>query len=318
MATAKTYFKLGLFTILGLAALIGTAFALGVASMSGATLTYHSYFDESVEGLDTGSPVKFRGVTVGSVSDIQIAADKRHVDVVLALQYADFRKLGLDDRGPHIPVPPALRAQLGSQGISGVKFVNMDFFDPATTPIEPLPFAPAQNTIPVTPSLLKNLADSLTKVLDQLPAMLASATESLDRIDRFLAEISDAHVADSIVKTLVDLDGAATDAHVVLGQLGQSNLPATTAKAVADADAAINKMSALLDHLDGDAGIMAATTRAAGSVSDLSRSVSGGANVLERTLRDLDEAARAVRDLADTIDRKPDVLLKGRTAQRSP
>jgi len=317
MVTAKTYFKLGLFTILGLAALVGTAFALGIANMSGETLTYHSYFDESVQGLDMGSPVKFRGVAVGSVSDIQIAPDKRHVDVVLSLEYAAFRRLGLNDRGPHIAVPPAIRAQLGAQGISGVKYVNIDFFDPATTPIEPLPFAPAENTIPVAPSLLKGLEDSLTKALDKLPEMLALATESLERIDRFLAEISDAHLAGTITKTLLDLDAAATDAHVVLRQLGQSNLPASAAKAIADADTAIDKMSALLEHLDGDGGILTMTSRASGSVADLSRSVTGGANVLERTLRDLDEAARAVRDLADTIDRKPDVLLKGRSAQRS-
>jgi ABC-type transporter Mla subunit MlaD len=318
MVTAKTYFKLGLFTILGFAALIGAAFALGVASLSSETLKYHSYFNESVQGLDLGSPVKYRGVTVGSVSDITIAPDKRHVDVVLAFEYADFRRLGMNAQRADIHVPPDLRAQLGSQGISGVKFVNLDFFDPASTPIEPLPFTPAENTLPVTPSLMKGLEDSLAKALDKLPGMMAAATESLDRIDRFLGDISDAHLADAIVKTLLDLDGAAADAHVVLHQFGQSNLPASTAKAVADADAAINKMSALLDHLDGDAGIVAMTGRATGSVADLSRSVAGGANVLERTLRDLDEAARAVRDLADTIDRKPDILLTGRSAQRTP
>jgi ABC-type transporter Mla subunit MlaD len=317
MVTAKTYFQLGVFTILGVAALIVAAFALGVASMSKETLSYHSYFDESVQGLDIGSPVKYRGVTVGSISDIQIASDKRHVDVVLALEYAAFRRLGLNERAPHIAVPPELRAQLGSQGISGVKFVNLDFFDPETTPIEPLPFATAENTIPTAPSLLKGLEDTLAKALDKVPGMLDAATASLRRIDRFLAEISDAHLADAIVKTLLDLDAAATDAHVVLHQFGRSNLPASTAKAVADADTAINKMSALLEHLDGDAGIMATANRATGSVADLSRSVAGGANVLERTLRDLDEAARAVRELADTIDRKPDVLLKGRAALRS-
>jgi paraquat-inducible protein B len=63
---------------------------------------------------------------------------------------------------------------------------------------------------------------------------------------------------------------------------------------------------------------MASANRATGAVADIGRSLTGGSNELERTLRDLDEAARAVRDLADTIDRKPDILLKGRSAQRTP
>lgn len=317
MVTAKPYFKIGLLTILGFAALVTAAFALGVASMSSKTANYHTYFDESVEGLDLGGPVKYRGVTVGSVSDIDIAPDKRHVDVVLALKLAGLRRLGLTERGPHIAVAPELRAQLGSQGITGVKFVNLDFFDPATTPVEQLPFAQAENTIPVAPSLLKGLEETLTKALDKVPPMLDAATASLAKIDRFLAEISDAHVADAIVKTLLNFDGAATDARVVLHQLGQSHLPESTAQAVADADAAIKKVSRLLDHLDGDAGIMAAANHATGSVAELGRSLTGDASELERTLRDLGEAARAVRELADTIDRQPDVLLKGRATQRS-
>ena len=51
------------------------------AACSKETCSYMSYFDESVQGLEIGSPVKFRGVTIGTVADIDIAPDRRHVEV---------------------------------------------------------------------------------------------------------------------------------------------------------------------------------------------------------------------------------------------
>ena len=62
----------------------------------------------------------------------------------------------------------------------------------------------------------------------------------------------------------------------------------------------------------GDSGLVASTRRATDSIGDLGRSTSDSTADLERTLRDLDEAAKAIRQLAESIDRDPDMLVKGR------
>ena len=106
----------------------------GAARFRKDTSRYHSYFNESVQGLELGAPVKFRGVTIGHVSGIEIAPDHRMVDVVSELDSRKVMRMGLTETGEvdgteRFAIPPDLRAQLNSQGITGVKFISMDFFD---------------------------------------------------------------------------------------------------------------------------------------------------------------------------------------------
>src|SRR4029079_11810553 len=113
------------FVLLGFGLAIAAAVLLGVATTRKQTVKYHSYFNESVQGLDLGSPVKFRGVTIGHVSAIEIAPDHRMVDVVSELDTTDIKRMELTEMGhgklgkEKFAIPPDLRAQLGSQGITG-------------------------------------------------------------------------------------------------------------------------------------------------------------------------------------------------------
>src|SRR5687767_5767692 len=101
MAAPTNHYKLGLFVLLGFAAAVAAAILLGVASTRKDTIPYHSYFNESVQGLELGSPVKFRGVTIGHVSAIEIAPDHRMVDVVSELDVTDIKRMGLTEKGNH-------------------------------------------------------------------------------------------------------------------------------------------------------------------------------------------------------------------------
>jgi ABC-type transporter Mla subunit MlaD len=64
--TATNHWKLGLFVLVGLFVMFGALFWLGARRFQRTSFPAVSYFDESVQGLDVGSPVKFRGVTVGT------------------------------------------------------------------------------------------------------------------------------------------------------------------------------------------------------------------------------------------------------------
>ena len=157
---------------------------LGARTAKKETITYHTYFNESVQGLDVGTTVKFRGVNIGTVSDIQIAVDHRHVDVVMELDVEDIKRMGLTETSSigakelhmhRFSVPSDMRAQLASQGITGVKFLLIDYFNEAQNPVPPLPFEADENYIPAAVSLFKNLEDSMvaaldiTKVMEKIP-----------------------------------------------------------------------------------------------------------------------------------------------------
>ena len=70
MSAKASYFRLGLFMILGVALLVGGVIVLGAGSLFKETVAAETFFDESVQGLGVGSRVRFRGVEIGTVSHI--------------------------------------------------------------------------------------------------------------------------------------------------------------------------------------------------------------------------------------------------------
>jgi hypothetical protein len=69
----KYYFKLGLFVTLGICLAVAAVIVLGAGTLLREEILVESYFEESVQGLNVGSPVKFRGVQIGNVEEITFA-----------------------------------------------------------------------------------------------------------------------------------------------------------------------------------------------------------------------------------------------------
>jgi phospholipid/cholesterol/gamma-HCH transport system substrate-binding protein len=74
-------FMIGLFVTIGFVIGVAAIIWLGASQYFRKSYTYVSYFDESVQGLEVGSVVKYRGVEVGKVEKISIAPDDRLVEV---------------------------------------------------------------------------------------------------------------------------------------------------------------------------------------------------------------------------------------------
>jgi len=132
VAVGTNRWKLGLFVIVGFGVALMALLALGARSWGKKTAEFVSYFDESVQGLEVGTAVMFRGVTVGKVSAIDIARDLRHVQVTGELSVEKVGKLALGVEGKGLrptKLNPDLRVQMAQTGITGVKFILIDFFD---------------------------------------------------------------------------------------------------------------------------------------------------------------------------------------------
>jgi phospholipid/cholesterol/gamma-HCH transport system substrate-binding protein len=326
MAAPTNHYKLGLFVLLGFGLAIAAAVLLGVASTRKETVKYHSYFNESVQGLDLGSPVKFRGVSIGNVSAIEIAPDHRMVDVVSELDTADIKRMGLTEEGvskhgkkERFAIPPDLRAQLGSQGITGVKFIAIDFFDVKSNPPPELPFtAPVDHYIPAAPSMMKNLEDTITKAMDRLPEMVDAVVMIMGRVDRMLAVLEKENVAGKATSTLGHADEVMMTLQTTLARIDKQDLGGKAAGTITDLNKAVNKMNAVLERLDGDKGLLASIKGASDSFGEMGKNGRGTQRDLEATLRDVSEAAEAIRTLAESLDRDPDMLIKGKTKVKAP
>lgn len=302
MKTRLSHFKLGLLAAVAIAGLVIAAFALGIRALNAPSVDYHTYFDESVQGLDLGAAVKFRGVTIGSVSKVAVAPDRRRIDVTLRLDTSRTR--GLE-------VTPEMRAQLATLGITGVKFIDIDVVDPVKQPPPTLTFQPPENYIPAQTSLIEGLRANLEAVGPQFPEVMRHANVTFEKLEHLLDEVRD-------LRILENLGGTAENLAKISQQTEQARLPARTAATLAKVDRTATKLTGVLTRFEGDRGLVAGTQRAIQSVADLGRRAAASSDELAQTLRDLGDAARSVRDLAEEIERDPDMLLKGRprTARR--
>ncbi|HXE98687.1 MAG TPA: MlaD family protein [Dongiaceae bacterium] len=118
MARKKSlYFVVGFFVTVGTLAAVSMILWLGASKYLRTGDKYVTYFDESVQGLQVDSAVKYRGVEIGSVDKIRVALDNRLIEVVMKV---NLRK----------GTERLLVSQLKSAGITGIVFVELDLRDP--------------------------------------------------------------------------------------------------------------------------------------------------------------------------------------------
>jgi len=154
---AKTSnFMLGLFVTIGI--LLGAAAILwwGASKYFQKGSPYVTYFDESVQGLQVDSNVKYRGVDVGRVEQIRVAPDNKLIAVIMKVQLQD-------------DVEKNTVAQLKAAGITGIVFVELDRRNPDDPDLAPkLEFTPEYPVIPSRPSQISQILTSIDAVMEKV------------------------------------------------------------------------------------------------------------------------------------------------------
>lgn len=314
MALGTNQWKLGLFVIVALGVAVAVAMMLGVGLWNQKTIAFVSYFDESVQGLELGSPVKYRGVTVGRVAAIEIAQDLRHVEVTSELSVDRVGSLNLvstESKGELI-VHPDMRVQLAQTGITGVKFILIDFFDAASNPVVPLPFDPPPNYVPTAPSMMKNLEDSILKAADRVPEIANDAARAMTQVRLVAEQIEAARLPDRANQTLTEADRALVELTTQLKAMDARAVSAGALETLDKLNLLLARSDTLLERLEGEEGLIRVSERGAVAIGEVARGARTVGPELELTLREVRGAARSIKRLADTLERDPDMLLKGR------
>lgn len=315
MSTPTNHWKLGLFVVVGFVLAACTVVFLGAQSLKKQSVEYKTYFDESVQGLEVGSPIKFRGVIIGNVSSIDVAPDHRHVAVTSALTVQDLSDLGLSDgkgKTTKVRIPVDLRVQLVSQGITGVKFLQMDFFDVKDNPPPELPFPVPDNYIPAAVSTMKNLEDAVVRAANRFPELVDGILKVTVQISRILDDVEKKKIPESAIATLTGIDKTVSTLQTTLVQLNTGKLSSQTQELLANLNATVTRANAILEKVDGEKGVLASATRASNAVGDVAVNARGVGKELETTLREIQAVTAAIQRIADALERDPDMLLKGR------
>jgi len=315
MAVGTNRWKLGLFVIVGLGLSLAALVVLGARTWNDKTTKYLSFFDESVQGLDVGSPVKFRGVTIGRVSAIDVAVDHRHVQVTNELSVEQLGRLGLGSLskgGAGLSIPQQLRVQVAQAGVTGVKFIQLDYFDGSSYPTPVLPFKTPPNTIPSTPSTMKSLEDSVVRAANQFPDIATALLATVGKLNVLMDQIEQERLPTRAGGTLNEANSAMSELKKQLQSLRAGELSAQAEQNLNQFNQTLQHVDRLVQRLDSDEGFMRNAERAVSSLNEVARGAQTVGPEFESTLREVKSAARSVRRFADALERDPDMLLKGR------
>lgn len=320
--------RVGGFVIVGIVAILGIGLLLSGRTLERGT-PYETYFQESVEGLDVGTAVKYRGVTIGKITDIGLVSaeypppsrdslsDKVWRQIVVRFE-VDRRKLG---EVPNVQraVDLGLRVQSVPKGITGVSNLELSFVNPADYPVQNVPWTPLSAVVPSRPSTLAQVQEAAVRILSgltklDLQGLVANLDTLVASLNRQVAT-GDVHLALTNVNLLLK---------TLNTQVQAADIPATTADFRELSNGA--KTRRLIDQLDQTTANLTKATAALPQLLAVGQSTVGRADEatadlqlqLAPVLENLRATTQNLRDLSATLSRNPGVVLAPPPSRSSP
>ncbi len=311
MVADKSYARLGFFLLIALVVVLATALFFIQRLRSRPLLAVVTFTTENVSGLDVASPVRFRGVTVGSVSDMGLDPRGSVIEIDFVLFLDRIRTLGGNVKRiqqlAELGLWDKFRAQVIGNPITGQSYLLLDMPKDPPPPMA-LGFAPDRPYVPMMPS-------PLTRVQDRLPEVIDRAETTLQTFDRIVARIPDS------------LDRSDRFFTNVERMLRESDLPAMSTdsrKFFSTTSAQMGQLSADLEKVIGTGGTLdqlVEEARAVIKAADLpataqatrtaSHETSLAADDLRRSLPAIRESLQQLRELAKLLEEQPESVVYG-------
>ena len=265
------------------------------------------YFQSSAAGLGIGSPVQLYGIQIGNVTDVTLQFDpvQATARVRVAIEVQPERLTAVGDRDP-AATPEAVAQHLVSRGmraelttlnyLTGSLAVSLNF------PTNPVSAEVTREgnalVLPTEGGGLSDLTQSVSEILNKVNAIPfaqigANANGALSGLNAVLG-------SPEVKQALASLTGTLTDAQTLVRR----------------ADAGLAPLFKRLPDMAADLQqTLAHTNKLVGSADSSYGSNSQFQRDLERLMAQLNDTARSIRLLADFLDRHPEALIRGRTAQ---
>ena len=267
-------------------------------------LYYVMHFQGNVRGLAVGNPVEFQGVPVGQVENIDIRLDKTSqqlkVPVLVSIQPQQFDESltpNTADMAMRQLVDRGLRAKLDTSSLlTGQKVITL-----------------TMEKSPKSADIVKiggySEFPTISAALDDLPTMAAnvmgSLQETLDGVKRIVNSGKLDKTIDSANSMLKDVEKAVKEAQKVIKQVDQQTLPGVTKnleRVTGNVDQVSQEFNRSLQQLQGSLE----------QIDRLTARNSPTQYQLDEMMEEVTNAARSVRTLSETLERKPNSLLRGK------
>jgi phospholipid/cholesterol/gamma-HCH transport system substrate-binding protein len=314
MASKSAKFSVGLFVIAGLIICVSVVLYFGLSNVLSKAKIFAAYFDESVQGLDKDSSVKYRGVAVGRVDAIRVAPDNNLIEVLLRID-------------PDLELNKNVVAKLKSVGITGIMFVELDTLGPEDPSSSPeLSFKPDYPVINTKPSDLKRTFDTLDNILVQLNSLDVQgisdrAKSTLDSLNTTINDLQMKEISQNIQNTFKKLE------EILSPDQWQALMNTTQAsgKSLEQLIGNMNRTVARLDKIatENEDELSRSLKNFTASMENANRFLSQGADLIEETdetvqrvrrqvtatLQQLEQASRNLNRTMEQVADQPSVLL---------
>jgi paraquat-inducible protein B len=307
---------IGAFVLGAMLLTVATVIFVGSMKLFSKEITYVLYFNESVNGLSVGAPVKFKGVPVGRVSDIRIRlgleADAAAIPVYVRMEPS--RRYAQEAADSTEPTPEVLNAEIakGLRGqlqmesiITGQLYVELDYLSEVDgAVIQWQQRGDDYPEIPTVPSVMARIGTETTDLFARL--------SSIDFQGISEALIATMEQTRDVLEPL-DLEQLQNDfSGSMAGMLEEiAAIRASVASAGGDWQALSGSLRSSSEELAG--GVREATGLAA-DVRMLLHPAAPLRQDLSRVMQSLLRMSEQVSALAEMLEREPAALLRGRTA----
>ena len=306
METKVNYAAVGAFVlILGAVLVAGVLWLASGGAFQKKFDLYLAVEDESVAGLNVNAPVKYNGVDVGKVREIQLdPGNPERVNLIFAIEHGT-------------PIKEDTVAVLKTQGLTGIAYVELSGGAPTSQPLR----ATAGNRYPqirTKPSLAARLENVLTSVLAKLDSTSTNINAVLSDENRAAFSSALADIA-KVAKTI-----AARKDVIDTGMVNAGRTLENASRITAQMEPVIKRIGNGADAIEKMGDEVARTSASAGKTvnsigADMKRFTAETLPELERLLGELSVLSASLRRLTEQTERDPAGLLFGRkTVQEGP
>ena len=321
-------FKLGLFVIAAIVILIISVFSMGMFDHFRPKAHMVTYVEESVQGLTTGSAVKYKGVPIGNVSDITIVVDSNEIRIDIEIDLSKIqkrtqnsntgtRKLALEQFYEYMMKDSnnGLACRIEPEGITGAKYVEINFFKDEKVPVSRRTAILRNGIIymPSTPSMIANLRTNIFEILTSIASvdfkgiskqtndLLLKANQTLDKAKLDQLSVNANDVIKKLDKTVGNLNQA----------LDQKQMRKTV-REIEEALLSVKKLASQMALAVEQANL----ADTASDIRLLAKSLKESSDSLQTSLQKANDTMDSLTDLAHYLNENPSSLLRGRGTQQ--
>ncbi len=234
-------FVIGIFVLLGLSILVAFVLWMGASQFFKEYNTYATYFNQSVEGLTSGSAVKYLGVQCGMIESVQIAPDGKLVEVIFKIDKSI--KMNIN----------SLIIKLEMAGLAGDKFLQLYISERKNINNNIiLSFTPPHPLINSAPSSMEELTNAASDIVGNMQQI--QWKEISDGLTGTLSGTNEFINNKELQLLVAELRASTTSVNELLNSVNQSTIVSDIAKTTSSISESANSINNLVGKVSGELG----------------------------------------------------------------